>query len=477
MNKRKRNVIIALAVLLVICVFIAVEKVITRNIETVNDIDKVITSFDPTTFTKLNIFRDDVYLDLELRDGQWYDSEDEKFPIDNDAVMEMLGALNEMHACFLIEGVKNLDPYGLGYPSGSLTATAANGDTTYIGLGAYSALDENRYVNVKDGLVYMVEEDPLKYMSTNRDDYIDHFKIPAFDKVTSITVTGDRPLKAVYDPDGVYDYSGRYNYYDTLGGGHIPLNDTAVESLSMLMTRLNLKLYASYNAEGAELEKYGLDKPMRTIKVDGTDVDGNPVGYTINLGIVKGAGQPDDFGVAGDAYFAQFEGSKVVYSLSELNYITLNGVSRGGLRPQEVFAPNWTDVDSVSFTLEGVTYNMTRKLAPEEMQPVKGENDEEEPEPLYLWYLDGREFDATNIFKQMRNLFVKTYDDRAKRGGEQEYSITLRLVNNRYSNVTVNVSRADGTYCTVTRDYEVLGYATRVQTTSLREALLAAVLG
>ena len=477
MNNRKRNVIIALIVLLGVCVFIAAEKVITRKVETVNYVDQVITQYDPTAYDKISLFRDDISLDLELVDGQWFDKADHTFPISNEAVEEMLTSLNEMHACFLIEGVKNLDPYGLGYPTASLTATGSNGAKQYIALGAYSALDENRYVNVDDGLVYMVEQDPLKYISTNRDDYIDHFSVPMFEKVTAITVSGDDSLKAVYDPDGVYEYSGRYNYYDVQGGGHVPLKDSLVEEFSSFMTRINLKLYVSYNASDEELAQYGLAEPLRSIKVDGVDADGNPVGYTIHVGTVKDGGAADENGAPTDAYYARFEGSRVVYNLSEMNFNVLTSVSRGGLRPPEVFAPDWSKVEGFTFTIEGRSYEVHRELAPEEMQPKPKDDDEEQPEPVYLWYIDGKEFNANNILKNLKNVSVRFYDEKAKRGGEQEFSVTLKLNDDRYKTVKVDVSRADGTYCTVTRDGEVLGYATRVQTTALREALLETVLG
>ena len=73
------------------------------------------------------------------------------------------------------------------------------GEENYeILLGNYSEMDEERYVSIGDGNVYLVQDDPLDSFDIELSDMIRQNEIPEMESVTEIQFAGSENYKAVY---------------------------------------------------------------------------------------------------------------------------------------------------------------------------------------------------------------------------------------------------------------------------------------
>ena len=89
-------------------------------------------------------------------DGVWTYDEDEKFPVSEEKIKELLEPFEEFAAAFVIEEVEDYSQYGLNDPV--CTIHLENGEQELeIKLGNFSNMDSQRYVSIGDGKAYLVK--------------------------------------------------------------------------------------------------------------------------------------------------------------------------------------------------------------------------------------------------------------------------------------------------------------------------------
>ena len=94
------------------------------------------------------------------RDDTWMYDDDEAFPVSEEKIDELLEPFASFGVSFIIENVEDYGQYGLDDPV--CTIQVGTDDKTYeIKVGDYSKMDEQRYVSVDDGNVYLVQNDPM----------------------------------------------------------------------------------------------------------------------------------------------------------------------------------------------------------------------------------------------------------------------------------------------------------------------------
>ena len=110
-----------------------------------------------------------------------------------DKITEMLDLFSEFGASFQIENVEDYGQYGLEDPVCTIDLTA--GDQSYeIKLGDFSQMDEERYVDIGDGNVYLVSTDPMDTFDVELSDLILDDEIPTFDQVSHITFAAAKTI-------------------------------------------------------------------------------------------------------------------------------------------------------------------------------------------------------------------------------------------------------------------------------------------
>ncbi len=479
--KRTRNILILAGVLVVLCGIIAVENLVSRHVDSINTTDEVILTVDQSALTEVTWSYEDVTLTFTNADGAWSDADDAAFPVSQNALEEFLAHFEEVHACFIIDDVSDYDQYGLSDPQCTITLTTEDGETV-VSLGDYSTMDAQRYVSVGDGKVYLIEDDLLEYVSTERDDFMQHDSLADFDTLASLTIEGETEIEVVYDPDGVYSYTDTYNYYALSDGDYLTLDDSQVESYLSALTSLSLTDYVTYTASDEDLSVYGLDSPAFTITVCGVveadedeGTEEETVEYTVYIGAVTE--EDEETGETTVTAYLRVGDSEIVYNLSSDTFATLSSGSYNDLRPTAVYTLDWTAVTGVTVTLDGTDYavTVTDKAPTESDEDDATDTTDTEEETLY-YLLDGQEIDFDAVMDAVDALTINSFTDEAA-DGTQELALTVYLDNEDYPSVSVTIYQYDGEDCLVVLEGETLGLMSRDLMVDLREAMTSIVLG
>ena len=285
--KRYKRIIVLLAVLAVACVATFAVSRYQEYKEEIETSDEVILEIDPESVTTLSWSIDGQSLDFH-KDETWLYDGDEAFPVDDEKITELLDQFSEFGVAFIIENVEDYAQYGLDNPE--CTIDLATADQTYeIKLGDFSKMDEQRYVDIGDGNVYLVSDDPMEAFNVELSDLIKDDEIPDFEQVSQIAFTGAESYTVTYEEDSGKSYSADDVYFNQDGQ---PLDTSLVDSYLSSLTNADLSEYVTYNATEEELEKYGMNDPELTVAVDYTytDEDDKEVSDSITVSIARAPG-------------------------------------------------------------------------------------------------------------------------------------------------------------------------------------------
>lgn len=470
--KRYNRIGVLLAVLAVACIATFAVSRYQEYKEEIATSDEVILEVDPETVTALSWSIDGQSLGFHKDDTWQYDG-DEAFPVDEEKIGELLDRFAEFGVAFRIENVEDYGQYGLDSPECTIDLDA--GDQSYeIKLGDFSKMDEQRYVDIGDGNVYLVSDDPMEDFDLELSDLIQNDEIPAFEQVSSIAFTGTESYTVAYEEDSGKSYSADDVYFNQDGQ---PLDTSLVESYLSSLSGADLSQYVTYNATEEELEKYGMNDPELTVAVDytTTDEDDKEVSDSIMVSIARAPDDREDL----DALEAESEAddsgsdatsditaylrvgeSPIVYQLSGDDFTTLMKASYNDLRHQQVFWGDFEDVTQIDVTLEDASHTIT--------------SEKKDGERVYRYNDD--EIDLTDFTTALEGLTADRFAD-GETAGQEEISLTLHLDNETFPTVSIRITRYDGELCLVEVDGENVSLVSRSEAMDLVEAVQAIVLG
>ena len=218
-------------------------------------------------------------------DGKWVYDKDAEFPVSQDEVGDVFNLFRNLKAAFVIEHVTDFAQYGLKDPVSvvSINTTertedlnsketqprgeaSAEGEehTIEIHIGAFSVMDQQRYISIGDGNVYLVKDDPYKTLNVPEKLMIQNDRIPYFYNIYSANVVTKNDSWTIgYDLENYKEFSyARDDYYYLEKGGQKYMLDPNV-SLKYFTGIVNTTLenYVNYKVREDELGQYGLDKP------------------------------------------------------------------------------------------------------------------------------------------------------------------------------------------------------------------------
>lgn len=465
--KRYKRILVLLGVLAAGC---AATFALTRYEEHKEEIavsGQTVLAVDPDTVTAVSWTVDGESLGFH-KDGNWQYDDDAAFPVDAEKIGEKLDIFADFAAAFTIENVEDYAQYGLDDPAGAITLTA--GETTYeIKLGDFSQMDEQRYVDIGDGNVYLAASDPMDAFDTELSEMILDDTVPGFDAVSRISFAGAESYEIDYDADGV-----SYSEDDVYFAGGEPLDTSLVESYLAALSGADLSTYATYNATADELEAMGMNDPELTVTVDytDTDADGEEVAGTFTASIARAPDDRATLETAQEADDADAEAadditaylrvgeSQIVYELPGADFTALMGAGYDDLRHQQLFWGDWDDVTGLRVTLEGATYTVE----------AEGEGDDR------VYTLDGAETDLTDVTDALSALTADSFTDEAA-AGQEEIALTLTLDSADVPQMDLRLTRYDGEHCLAEVDGESVALVPRADAMALVEAVQAIVLG
>lgn len=247
-----------LGVLLVVCIAAFAVSRYEEKKEQIKNSGEVILEIPTDSVTALSWTNESGTFSF-TKDETWVYDDDNAFPVDEEKINDLLEQFTSFAAAFAIDDVEDYAQYGLDEPICTIHITA--GEESYtVELGDFSKMDEQRYVSIGDGKVYLVSHDPLdEFDSVLRDMILDD-TIPEFDTAKQIAFTGSENYTISYDEetksicaDDVYFTDGK------------PLDTAVITEWLTSLHELDLTNYVSYNVTDEELETFGLDEPALAI--------------------------------------------------------------------------------------------------------------------------------------------------------------------------------------------------------------------
>lgn len=483
--KRSKRLYVLLGVLAVTCgVTFGVSRYEQRK-EEIKNSDEIILELAVEDVTALSWEYDETKLAFHKSETWLYD-DDEAFPVSEEKINDLLEPFESFGVSFIIENVEDYSQYGLDDPTCSIHIETAE-ESYEVELGGYSTMDEQRYISVGDGNVYLVSTDPLETFQIELKDMILHDETPYINQADNITFSGSENYNIIYQEDSDDTYHEDDVYFVNDENGHLPLNTDTVKSYLSSIGSLGLSNYVSYNVTEEELAVYGLDNPELTVTVQymvskegaeddaDTDEEAKEV-KTFVMHISRSAEEKakvEDEELleetdTSDVYESKEESvpayvrvgeSQIIYEITETEYESLMDASYDRLRHQELFWADFDKVTQVDISLEGQTYTL-----------ISREEDEET-----VWFY-GEEEIAVADFRTALVVLTATEFQDEEIGDKEELGMTLHLNDENYPTVHISLYRRDGDYCMAVVDGEPTALVTRSKVVDLVEAVNAIVL-
>ena len=490
--KRYKKLGILLAVLVVACIATFALSQYEQTQEQIRNSDEVILEIPSDTVTALSweYTDDESALSFHKGEDSWLYDTDEAFPVSEYKVMEILSHFESFGVSFVIENVEDYSQYGLDEPECTLHISTE--EAVYdIKLGDFSKMDEQRYVDIGDGNVYLVSEDPMDYVDSALSSMIENDDIPTFENVVDIRFTGEENYTIDRIEDSDYSYSDEDVYFVQQNGKYLPLDTSAVTTYLDTITSLDLQTYATYNVTEEELASYYLDEPELSITVNYTytDEESEEDAQIAGSCVVHISRDPEELKAARESeeddenaesvsMYVRIGDSQIVYEMDSEN--------------KEVFWADFEDVYQIDITLEDTKHTLVSELDEDENRiwHYQGQDTTiaatEETAETVAEETDGDEateaeetveeaLDLTDLQNALNALSASSFTSEQPTEKE-EIRLTLYLENEKFPEVEIILYRYDGTNCLAVVDGVSVSLIPRSSVMDLVEAVQAIVL-
>lgn len=446
------------------------------------------------------------------KDETWIYDADEAFPVSAEALEELLAPFSSFNAAFVIRDVTDYAQYGLEEPECTIEIGTADASYT-IALGDMSAMDDQRYVSIGDGNVYLAVTDPMDAFAVELSDLIDNDEIPQMDTVTALSLTGAVEESIAYVEAGGPSYSDEDVYFLQSGEESLPLDTDLVEDYLGGIRDLVLTDYATYNATEIELASFGLNDPALTVTVEyeqqaeaaeeGAEPETTAGTLALHIGRVEeeaeesaeetdaaaeetGESAEDAQEEAQYAYYLRVGDSPIVYNLSDADGEALFAASYDDLRHRQLFWGDFDDVAQATILLDNQTYTLTAQTAETaetgedadaaagSAEPTAAAAAEEDAE--ITWTCNGEPVDVTGIRDKLAALTAEAFTEEAP-ADQLEISLTLDRNDEDVPQVRIQLYRYDGASCLAVLDGEPAALVAREDVVDLMEAVRTLLLG
>ena len=469
---RAKRLYLLLGVLVVVCVAAFAALHLEQRQEQIQNSGETVLEIDPDSVQSLSWTYEGETLSFH-RDETWLYDDDEAFPVDEEAITQLLEQFQAFSAAFIITDVEDYAQYGLDDPLCTIDLTAGE-DSYQILLGDYSTMDSQRYVSFGDGNVYLAVSDPLDVYDTDLSGLILNDEVPALDQVTQVTFSGAADYAFSYEENSGASYLADDVYFTQQDGTLRPLDTDRVEDYLSDLEGLDLSDYVTYNVTDEEPASYGLDQPELTVTVDYTaeDENGTSSSHTFILHLSQDpeqrTAQEADSQTDEDTdsqeneeeitAYARVGDSQIVYQIPSDDYTALMAGSYNDLRHQAVFWGNFEDITQLDISLEGTLYTIT----------AQGDGDDR------TYTCQEEELDLADLQDALEALEAAEFTDEAP-DQQEEISLTLYLDQEAFPQVQIQLYRYDGTNCLAVVDGEPVSLVPRSQVVALTEAVRALV--
>ena len=500
--KRFKKLGILLAILVVFCIGTVLVSQYEEKQEQIRTGGDVILTIPAEEVTALSwAYSEEEGLAFHYNGEGWVYDEDEAFPVSEEKVSQILAHFENFSASFIIEDVEDYSQYGLEEPECTFRLSTEAADYE-MKLGAVSKMDEQRYIDIGDGNVYLVSEDPMDYVDAALSSMILHDDTPGFETVVDIRFEGSESYIINRIDDSAYSYSDEDIYFVQKNGQYLPLDTASVRTVLNTITSLDLTEYVTYNASDEDLASYGLDAPELSVTVNYTYTDENEETVS-DVCLIHLSRNPEELAAAEEAEangetasdvtrYVRIGDSRIVYTVDKVDYAILAAVGYDDLRHKEVFWGNQDAISKIEILLEDTWHTLVSEYTEDEERvwyygqlpnmeeaPLgtteAAEETTETSEETAATEPEVEPLDLEDLLDALEDLTADSFTSELPTDKE-EIRLVLSLDDANFPEVEIVLYRYDGTMCLVQVDGEPVSLVSRADVMALVEAVQAIVL-
>ena len=452
MNKRTRNIIIALVVLLLLVGAYFLITALTRE-DSSDDASTPLSGMSETDIEQIEYTKNAQTVTLIKKDGEWKYAEDEGFPLNTEKVDAMAKQIAELSATRTLSDAKELSIYGLSEPQMTISAKSADSKTLKFTVGDENSLSDGCYVKIEgDDNVYLVSSSLTTAFAYDLMGLGAAGSLPeniTDSEALSLTIENADGKYAFTTPVTLGSYYAGYKWQVAAPSGDMLADSDAVNNIISEIEALDLVNLAAYDASDDELSKLGFDDAIHVEltykyeeKQEDEDSDADPVykQSALKLDIAK----KDD-----DTYLLHIDGEKNVYSIASYSINGLLNLSEEKLAVTDVCALDYDSVDGMTVEYDGQKHTVA----------ISRDGDEKtaalDKKSIGEVYING-------FFEDLIDLESEGTSE--KSGGDVLLKVTFkRNTSDEFSEMTLTISKYDSAFA-------LASFAGRENLINLRDA-------
>ena len=263
-------------------------------------------AYDNST-TNLSFTRDE--------EGSWIWADDPSFPLDGSYLEQLSGLITNLDPMQTITEGDTLEAYGLDNPSGTITATAADGAATTLILGK-ALSDGSYYLKTDDSdTVYVVASDLHDHISMGVYEMalLEEFPVLTADRLKTVAIAGAQTVNLRVSQ------SAEDKTVWTSGGTDVT---EQVSDLASALPVLAFSACKDYNPSEEAVTVCGFDTPAAVLTVDYADDEGGDAQMVLTI-----ANETTD----GSGRYARLNDSTTIYSISGDMVSAILSLAQNGL--------------------------------------------------------------------------------------------------------------------------------------------------
>lgn len=248
-------------------------------------------------------------------EGGWIWADDPDFPLDGSYLDQLSGLITNLDPMQTITEGDTLDAYGLDNPSGTITATAADGAATTLILGK-ALSDGSYYLKTDDSdTVYVVASDLHDQISLGVYEMARLEEFPALtaERLKTVVIAGAQTVNLKISRDAEDKTVWKSGETDVT---------EQVSDLASALPVLAFSACKDYNPSREAVTVCGFDAPAAVLTVDYTDDGGNEAQMVLTI-----ANETAD----GSGRYARLNDSTTIYSISDDITSAILSLAQNGL--------------------------------------------------------------------------------------------------------------------------------------------------
>lgn len=400
-------------------------------------------------------------LTFAKNEEEWILEQDEDFPVDQSSVADLFSSVGSLQSERTLENVKSLSDYGLENPAQVVQVEMTDGNIESISIGSKNISTGHTYIYLNDqtDVVYTVSTDLSSIFSSDLYDFAEGEEMPDLSAATVQNISVEKEKDSYQLMSDAEVSSGWYVKED--GGKKKEADAEKSDSLKSTVTSLGFETYYEYDCK--DWEKYGLDDPKMTLKVDYTEEievedetaeteneseseseESDEETEEVETEIIEGSYTLYVGDLSEDGYYyVRLDDSSEVHGISQETMNTLKTGKAFDYLNRTVSSISIQNLDYLEVIYDGESHILKRQ--------VEENTDEETEETEYetTYYIDEKEADATLFMNFYRLATAMECQERLEKYDETEDAeITLKFYGTDESSCIITYTVRDANFYT-----------------------------